>query len=68
MIVRHGERFYPELAQISAQLVEPVAGTDHEVVGDGRAVRASGEVGDVAFQPGQGPDVPAGQAFAGLAC
>jgi hypothetical protein len=49
-----------ELAQISAQLVEPVAGTDHEVIGDGRAVRAGGEVGEVAFQPGQGPDVPAG--------
>jgi hypothetical protein len=39
----------PELAQISAQLVEPVAGTDHEVVGAGRAVSAGGEVGDVAF-------------------
>jgi hypothetical protein len=45
----------------SAQLVEPVAGTDHEVFCDGRAVRACGEVGDVAFQPGQGPDVPAGR-------
>ena len=31
----------------------------HEVVGYGRAVRAGGEVGDVALQFGQGPDVPA---------
>jgi hypothetical protein len=37
-----------------------VAGTDHEVAGDGLGVRAGGEVDDVAIQPGQGPDVPAG--------
>src|SRR5205814_6923135 len=50
----------PELAQVSAQLDEPVADTDHEVVGGGCAVRAGGVDGDVAFQPGQDPDVPAG--------
>ena len=40
----------------------------HEVVGYGPAVRAGGEVGDVALKLGQGPDVPAREASAELAC
>jgi hypothetical protein len=58
----------PELAQISAQLVEPVAGTGHEVVGDGRAVRAGGEVGDVAVsaRPGPGRSCGAGVGWTGM--
>jgi hypothetical protein len=36
-------------------LEEPVVGADHEVRGDRGAVRADGEVGDVALDPGQGP-------------
>ena len=40
----------------------------HEVVGYGRAVRAGGEVGDVALQLGQGPTFLQREAFAEPAC
>jgi hypothetical protein len=36
-------------------LEEPVVGADDEVGGDGGAVGAGSEAGDVALDPGQGP-------------
>jgi hypothetical protein len=39
----------------SAPIEEPAVGADHELGGDRRAVRAGGEVGDVALQAGQVP-------------
>ena len=37
------------------QVEPPVVGADHEVGGDGSAVRACLQVGDVALDPGQRP-------------